>query len=275
MSRRSSFPYRKVFLICAFLLFLFGLGGSISLSLKSKVISAVTMILPFKSHSNLSSSEEEIEKLRSENFLLRESLEHLAQQIKLFPPNLETIPAHVIYRSPESWNSTCWIDVGEIDHITKGDPVIAGQALVGIIEHVDKNKSLVKWITDPSVTPSVRVKRQEGEKISYLAKGYLKGGGEPLWRSRGRVLEGTGFNYDFADEYGEHRDLRAQGSEPLIMVGDLLVTTGMDGLFPPNLEVAIVTEIKTLREGDYFYELKAKPAAGNMEELGLVFVVMR
>ncbi len=116
---------------------------------------------------------------------------------------------------------------------------------------------------------------------SYLAKGELHGCSHPLWRSRGQKLKGIGFNYDFADEEGPARDLRtgeavslvSQGNkQALIQEGDLLVTTGWDGLFPEGLEVAIVSKVHCLREGASSYSIEAD-ALANLEELGFVFIL--
>ena len=41
-----------------------------------------------------------------------------------------------------------------------------------------------------------------------LAKGEVHGKSGPLWASKNILLQGTGFNYDFADEVGPARDLR-------------------------------------------------------------------
>lgn len=115
----------------------------------------------------------------------------------------------------------------------------------------------------------------------YLAKGELQGSVKPFWRSRGQILKGIGFNYDFADEEGAARELRTgkpidnpKGTNlSIIKVNDLLVTTGMDGIFPPGLLVAEVIKISPLREGDYYYELEAKPTAGNLDDLTTVFIL--
>lgn len=113
----------------------------------------------------------------------------------------------------------------------------------------------------------------------YLAKGEMQGSSEAAWRGFGSLLRGVGFNYDFADEEGPARDLRTgapigKGRPiPLVEVGDLLVTTGMDGLFPPGLHVATVVSIEPLREGSYCYSLDARPTAGSMEGLRLLFVL--
>lgn len=121
---------------------------------------------------------------------------------------------------------------------------------------------------------------QSSEKW-MLAKGELHGRSKPLWRSSGQLLRGIGFNYDFSDDEGPARDLRSgktsaasnQPAVPLLKVNDLLVTTGMDGLFPPGLHVAEIVRIDLLKEGSYAYELEAKPTAGNLDHLSTVFIL--
>ncbi len=114
----------------------------------------------------------------------------------------------------------------------------------------------------------------------YLAKGELKGTSNPLWRSRSQVLKGIGFNYDFPDAEGPARDLRSgepygAKEEPvqLLRPGDLLVTTGLDGVFPPGFRVATVSFVETLKEGASSYEIEAIPTAGNLDDLAHVFVL--
>lgn len=116
----------------------------------------------------------------------------------------------------------------------------------------------------------------------YLAKGELRGTSRPLWRARSQILTGVGFNYDFADGEGPARDLRSgttygfshsQKSVPLLRCGDLLVTTGLDGIFPPGFRVATVVSLKTLKEGASSYEIEAISTAGNLDELTYLFVL--
>lgn len=247
------------------------------------------------------------------------------------------VPAQVIYRSPSTWNSSLWLDVGLADNaqngtdvIARNSPVIVGTSIVGVIDYVGQHQSRVRLITDSGLSPSVRAVRGdlskrlvaeqialltnrlscshglfknqdekesmikqlsalqkrlfqgESQEIAFLAKGELHGGGEPLWRTPGSILKGIGFNYDFPDKEGPARDLRTgkplNGTEadktmPILLVTDLLVTTGMDGVFPAGFYVAEVTKIDTLKEGDYFYELEAKPTAGDLQELTTVFVL--
>ncbi len=216
---------------------------------------------------------------------------HQLELQKLLQLQIQAIPARIIFRSPEAWNSSLWIDVGEIDNkklnstvIAKNSPVLVGNSIIGVIDYVGKKQSKVRLITDSDLTPSVRALRKSKteENIAYLAKGEIHGSGNPLWRSKKNVLKGSGFNYDYADEEGPARDLRTGRPLdspvnapfiPILKVGDLLVTTGLDGVFPPDLLVAKVIKVYPLKEGDYFYELDAIPTAGDLDDLASVFVI--
>ena len=123
--------------------------------------------------------------------------------------------------------------------------------------------------------------QQQGGEF-YLAKGELHGTSYPLWRSRSQVLKGIGFNYDFSDVEGPARDLRSGGpydmthkGEPasLLRPGDLLVTTGLDGVFPAGFRIALISSVQTLKEGASSYEIEAISTAGNLNELTHVFVL--
>lgn len=273
------------------------------------------------------SSNEEILKLQLENTLLKEEILHIKNVIqyeldlltemketlgpnqdvpsmkglkkrhsqelqKLLKISLEMIPARIIFRSPSSWESSFWINVGTENNealntqaIAKNSPVLVGTAVVGVIDYVGKQQARVRLITDPGLTPSVRVARMnpyEKNAPLYLAKGEIHGLSKQLWRTQKSELVGTGFNYDFADEQGPARDLRtgrpigASQESPVIALveaGDLLVTTGLDGVFPSNLPIARVTKVHPLKEGDYTYELEAVPVAENLDDLSLVFVI--
>lgn len=295
---------------------------------------------------------EQTKKLQTENYLLQRELKHLQEIIrnelyltrsgverskewqKLLTLHAEALPARVIFRSPSSWNSSCWLNVGLQDNeklgkpiIAKNSPVVVGFCLMGVIDFVGRSQSRVRLLTDSGLMPSVRAVRGEPrnrmlaeqlnlmldalidqdslfesteqkmhlitalEKIEkklqaetsslYLAKGILSGSSQPAWRSQGNLLRGTGFNCDFADNLSPARNLRTgkpigadkYPQETILKVHDLLVTTGMDGVFPPGLQVAEVIHVSTLKEGDYYFELEAKPVAGNLDELSLVYVL--
>ena len=216
----------------------------------------------------------------------KEALEmHQNELLHLFKLELASLPARVIYRPLNNWKSSLWIDKGEADNqllgkkiLVKNSPVVVGIAVIGVVDYVGEHQSRIRLISDPGLNPSVRVKRGN----ALLAKGELRGQSPLIGRSQQSRLMGVGFNYDFPDEEGPARDLRTgepleQKSKypttPLVQVNDLLVTTGMDGVLPPGLEVGIVKKIQPLKEGDYTYELEADAAAGDLNELSLVFIL--
>ncbi len=202
-----------------------------------------------------------------------------AYLVTLLERDLWSIPAKVVFREPASWNSRLWLNIGEKDNeklrrkiVAKNSPVVVGTALVGVIEYVGPTQSRVRLLSDAGLTPSVRAVRGD----DLLAKGELHGNSAPLWRCPNQTLYGVGFNYDYADQEGPARDLRSgtplSGSKkgeafPLLRPGDLLITTGMDGIFPPGLRVGVVSRIGPLKEGACSYELEAKAALGNLHEL--------
>ena len=196
--------------------------------------------------------------------------------------------------------------------ICKNSPVVVGYSLIGVVDYVGKHQSRVRLISDVSVHPSVRALRGGGQQLEisrhldalieglssqemwvqanrsvleqlkslrhqweapsrswYLAKGELNGAGKAAWRKEGVVLKGSGFNYDYADEEGPARDLR----QSILKTNDLLVTTGMDGIFPKGLLVGRVISIHPLKEGDYYYSLEAEPTAGDFDQISWVTVL--
>jgi len=217
----------------------------------------------------------------------------------------------VIYRDPSSWSSTCWIDVGEENNrslgqsiIAKNSPVISGSSLVGVVEYVGKRQSRVRLITDSSLKIAVRAVRGSvsereialltqmlGERLKkhplkqtllefektlpvrwedgYFAKGEISGTSGPYLRSLRPTLKGIGFNYNFADLEGSSRDLNSG----ILQERDLLLTSGLDGVFPPGLQVGTVTEIKPLQPGAYAFDLEASPSAGDIADLAFVYVL--
>ncbi len=191
--------------------------------------------------------------------------------------------------------------------IAKNSPVVLGSSLIGVVDYVGAHQSRVRLITDSGLSPAVRALRgdaqnQEVASIAesliqrlecrsgkeslirdlkslktelgiekeehYLAKGELHGSGFPLWRSRSPMLKGIGFNFEYPDEEGS-----LKRKVPLLERGDLLVTTGFDGVFPPHLRVGIVTSVKPPKPGGYAYEIDVRPMAANLNDLDTLFVL--
>lgn len=115
----------------------------------------------------------------------------------------------------------------------------------------------------------------------YLAKGEVHGSSQPLWRSREARLKGVGFNYDFEDAEGPARDLRTGessgkkvGCEVLLKEGDLLVTTGLDGIYPEGFHVGVIEKVFPLEEGASCYDLVARSLIADLDDIKAVTVLM-
>ncbi|ADI37453.1 putative Rod shape-determining protein mreC [Waddlia chondrophila 2032/99] len=240
---------------------------------------------------------EEIQKLHIENQLLKNEIATLKELLKqeqkrdlVTSKELEAAPAQVIFRPGTSWNTVLWINVGKEHNkqlgkqvISQNSPVVVGTNVVGLVDYVGNKQSRVRLITDPSLTPSVRSVRVVDGRTWYLAKGELKGSSLSQYRTKEKLLIGTGFNYDFPDQEGPARDLRSGAvlgdqskhypALDIIMPNDLLVTTGMDGVFPSGLCVATVTKVNMLKEGDYYYDIEAEPCCTNLDHLMIVSVL--
>ena len=192
----------------------------------------------------------------------------------------------VIFRDPSFWSSSLWLNVGEKNNralgkviVAKNSPVVLGNVVVGCVENVDENQCRVRLITDATLSIAVRAVRNE---TTFLAKGEIHGSGESLWRCRGQTLKGIGFNYDFADAEGLARDLhtgKIQGNfsdaAPISLIeeNDLLVTSGLDGVFPAGLQVGKVITVFPLEEGACFYEILATPCVDHLEELSCLWIL--
>jgi rod shape-determining protein MreC len=248
----------------------------------------------FSSQDGAVSKTDEVQRLQLINQRLESELRKIQtllgdDLVDFFEYKFDFIPAEVIFRSPSTWNSSLWVNVGwennksrEKDIIVKNSPVVVGTSVVGVVDYVGAKQSRIRLITDSGLRPSVRVKRVVDHTVRLLAKGELHGSSQPMWRAEAQVLHGIGFNYDFPDLEGPARDLRTgkplspgakSPSLPIIKMDDLLVTTGLDGVFPAGLNVASITRIKPLKEGDYYFEIEAKPSVENLFGLSFVFIL--
>lgn len=107
----------------------------------------------------------------------------------------------------------------------------------------------------------------------FLVKGQLQGSTHPSLRIQSQKLHGVGFHYHFDDEEGQKIELSSEDHFPLIQKGDLLVTTGMDGIFPPDMHIAYVTKVFPLQEGECAYSLEALPVISHLDQLTEVSIL--
>lgn len=134
--------------------------------------------------------------LRKENAVLRAELEKLLllkEQVVHFKP--ETISAAVYSTYPFNSKNFITIGAGKLDGVKTAMAVTSDGMLVGIVEEVFKNTSVVKTIFDPSFEMPVRI----GERG---VKALLKGGANPeiVFIQRGsNVRNGDGVYSTSAD----------------------------------------------------------------------------
>lgn len=235
-----------------------------------KIRSGAIAVLGHKGKADAAS---ERAKLLLENQNLRAQLEHLYERVSAevrsqLKDNAQYVTAQVIYRDPSSWSSSLWVNVGEATSaiVMKNSPVIADGALVGVVDYVGKKQARIRLITDSGLSPSVRVRRGKGSEDGYMAKGEVHGSSTPFWRSRSPTLKGIGFHHDHAEKIQDR-------TIPLLKEGDLLVTSGLDGVFPPDLCVGTVCWIDPLEEGGYAYNIEVRPAVNHLNDLQTVFIL--
>jgi rod shape-determining protein MreC len=174
---------------------------------------------------------DELERLRLENAITNELLienERLRELLafkKIQPPTAVT--AQVVGKETSSSSRTITINKGREDGLQKDMAVISADGVVGKVETVLSGAAKVILLTDPGSTLAVRVQRNREEgllegKLTLCALKYV--------------------SY-YAD----------------IQEGDLLVTSGLDGIYPKGLPVARVTSV-TRNEARAFQSVVAEPA---------------
>lgn len=275
MRRGSLRPY---VLLALLVLALFYLPFSWTSAMRAKVASCFSWTERFYIVKQLPCSHDtEILLLQQRIASLEASLNQTAS-VRCLPQNHTLHGAKVIFRDPNTWSSSVWIDIGHKDTpIVKNDAVVVGCNLVGVVEEVAEHSARVRLLTDCGLSVSVRVARPTGTAATdYLAKGEIRGSSAVSLGKALPILKGRGFNYDTEDKYGPAQDLRSySGSRPLLAASDLLVTSGLDALFPEGLHVAKISRIEPLKEGAFYYDLEAIPTQDRLHELTHVFVLHR
>jgi rod shape-determining protein MreC len=126
--------------------------------------------------------------------------------------DLPRIGAHVIGRPTDSRQQSILIDRGTGSGVSIGDAVIAAGGLVGQVVEVTPWDARVRLITDPGSGVAVLVQRT---RANGIVKGSLDG---PL-------------QLDFVDK-----------TTPPIR-GDVLITSGLGGVYPKGVVVGEVTDV--------------------------------
>lgn len=148
--------------------------------------------------------------------------------------------AEVIGRNPSNWFNTLTINRGSDDGVALDMAAISSSGIVGRVVTVYAGTSRILLLTDPSSAIAVTLQRSRENCI-------LKG------------------------QVGSACEIKYLHQDADIKEGDVLVSSGLDGIFPKGVEVARVTGID--RSGSkYFLSVKAAPVADmrRVEEILLV-----
>ncbi len=164
----------------------------------------------------------QLQQLKRENDTLRQMLKFQAEK-----SDIQAVQAAVIGGDPTSDMQILTIDKGTQDKITAGMAVVSpGGILVGQTKDVKANRATILLITDLSSSIAVATQRT-------LVPGVLEG----RWQKQGRLLM-------------THipRDEQVQN-------GDILLTTGVGGIFPRGL---IAGQVYAVRQSDVATEKQAE-----------------
>ncbi len=150
----------------------------------------------------------------------------------------KTVAAQVIGTSGTELSRVIYIDRGNRDGVQAGMAVITPDGIVGKIARADRSTSQVLLISDP----------QSGAGV-LLERLHLNG-----------ILKGSN---------GRYPEVQNVMSDEKIQVGDRVITTGGDRVFPRGLPVGTVESFSPDRDRDPFLNIRVKPAAdlGKLEEV--------
>lgn len=135
--------------------------------------------------------------------------------------------AHVTARDPANWWRNVWIDLGSRDGLRVDSPVLTSEGLVGRVSEVGTTRSRVVLIGDPSCRVSSLVYVPQTRET--IDTGVITGGSGVLDES---IVE-LGFL------------ARASAVKP----GQLVVTSGLGGIFPKGILVGQVIDTRPAEFG--------------------------
>jgi rod shape-determining protein MreC len=199
----------------------------------------------------LQGTSRENEALRTENDALKLSISQLQSKaaeadrlgallnFKTSNEKVAMVGARVIGASAGTASRTIEIDRGERDGIHRNQPVITPDGAVGKVIEVYRDSAQVLLLTDKDSGIGAML-------VGSRIQSPVGGTGEPMLTMK----------YVAADD--------------TVNVGEQIVTSGMDKIFPHDVPVGTVLEVKP---GTPFKQIRVRPAA-NLDRLEEVFVLL-
>lgn len=255
MSWISSFfskSWRKIHVIFIFVLS-FALAIQ-SLGLSTLVSEGVlqSFYLPF---SKIKNSVNDLRKVHEDNERLRERLVDANVKLSMLeeagrenirlrsvlgfepPTGYSLLPAKVLAVTGDKVPTEAVINRGYLDGVTLSEPIINEEGLLGKIISVSHSYSTVQLLTDPLNRVAVRV--AESREMG-IAKYVM---------SQGLIVDNVPYQGD-------------------VKQGDLIISSGLGGLYPPGLVVGTVIAVERPKS-DPFLTVRLAPAAdfNSLDEL--------
>ena len=163
-------------------------------------------------------------------WLEAEATNRRLQQLLEFRSHLPvgSVTASIIANSASTWFQSCLLDKGSDDRVRKGMAVVTPLGVLGQVVSVTARSAKVLLITDPNSGVDVLVQRTR-------AHGIVSGSLE-----NGPILKYVKRSED-------------------IQVGDRLITSGLDGIFPKGMMVGTVIKVRKQNLGLFQY-IEVMPA---------------
>lgn len=159
----------------------------------------------------------QVELLMQENNRLRKLLDLKEQLVT------PVMAAEVAYDAADPYTRKVIIDKGQVHQVALGSPVLDESGVLGQVTRVHPLVSEVTLVVDPDLAIPVLNVRTGARSVAY---------GDP-------TVGGSGM------------ELRFMGSNADVQEGDLLTTSGVDGVYPPGLPVARVSRIEHRAESAF------------------------
>jgi len=174
----------------------------------------------------------------SETELANDRLRHLIGFEKEIPRPM--IAAQVVGKDPSAWSKTIIVDKGTQNSVRQGAPVVIPEGIVGVVVEASARYAKVLLLIDPNSAVDALVQQTR-------ARGIVKGGG------------GGYCVFDYVLRKHE------------IGVGDMVVSSGLDGVFPKGFRVGRISEIVRQNAG-IFQKVSVTPYV-DFEILEEVFII--
>jgi len=169
---------------------------------------------------------EEANELRSEVQKLREELYRAGRLEEFsayrFETGLSGMAARVIGESPDPWTRTITINRGTEEGLRRDLPVVTPDGLVGSIVETSDHSAIVRLIVDRSSRVPVLVSRSRARAI----------------------LEG---------ESSGTCQLKYLDRTEDVQKGDVVITSGLAGVYPRGIEIGTISQVLTKSYGLYQY----------------------